>query len=192
MVELVLLPWCSRRVFLFLVYKTRVINTLSSLLFRVFLIKIVGGLSKRLRKYKIDASWPMMRNECLTGCPPTHINVSRSATSSSQNKHWLRGQNIMLCCFDIWTVGLIARIRIEILELIHHITYWGDFEVVTSSLLKLKKLLILPKTTQKTTLTTSYLYISSVLPLDHTCLKILIWAEKSWSFIHLGKRNRGI
>ena len=42
---------------------------------------LVTGMSTRImRKYKIDASCPMMLKGCSTGCPPIHVSVSRSAT----------------------------------------------------------------------------------------------------------------
>ena len=50
--------------------------------------------------------------ECSTGCPPIHVSVSMSATST-QNKNWLRDRNVMLHCLDLWSIGINARIRIE-------------------------------------------------------------------------------
>lgn len=49
---------------------------------------------------------------CSTGCPPIHVRVNRSATSS-QNRHWLRGRKVILRCLDVWSRGIIIRIRIE-------------------------------------------------------------------------------
>ena len=73
----------------------------------------ITGISTRIkRKYKIDASCPIMMKGCSTGCPPIHVSVSRSATST-QNKNWLRGRNIMLLSLDVWSIGINARIRIE-------------------------------------------------------------------------------
>lgn len=60
----------------------------------------------------MDASWPMMMKGCSTGCPPIQVSVNKSATNS-QNKHWLRGRNIILRCFDVWSSGIRARIRID-------------------------------------------------------------------------------
>ena len=71
------------------------------------------GISTRIkRKYKIDASCPIMMKGCSTGCPPIHVSVSRPATST-QNKNWLRGRNVTLRCLDVWSIGINARIRIE-------------------------------------------------------------------------------
>lgn len=42
----------------------------------------------------------MMTNGYSTGCPPIHVKVRRSATSS-QYKHWLRGRKAMLRCLDV-------------------------------------------------------------------------------------------
>lgn len=63
-------------------------------------------------KYKIEATCPIMMKGCSTGCPPTHVRVRRSATKS-QNRHWLRGRNIMLRCLDVWRSGMNAKIRME-------------------------------------------------------------------------------
>lgn len=60
----------------------------------------------------MDASWPIMMKGCSTGCPPIHVSVRRSATSS-QNKHWLSGRNIILRCFDVCNNGMRAKIRID-------------------------------------------------------------------------------
>ena len=80
---------------------------------RLFSIMPARGISTRIReKYRIDASWPIMMNGCSTGCPPIHVSVSKSATSS-QNIHWLRGRNIMLRCLDVWRKGIMSRIRME-------------------------------------------------------------------------------
>ena len=48
-----------------------------------------------MRKYRIDASCPMVMKGYSTGWPPIHVSVSRSATKI-QNRHWLNGRNIML------------------------------------------------------------------------------------------------
>ena len=80
---------------------------------RLFSILLVSGISTRMRrKYRIDAGWPMMINGCWTGCTPTHVDVSRSAISN-QNNHWLRDWNVVLCCFDARSIGMIATIRME-------------------------------------------------------------------------------
>lgn len=48
---------------------------------------LVAGIRTRImRKYKIDASCPMVIKGYSTGCPPIHVSVSRSATKT-QNKH---------------------------------------------------------------------------------------------------------
>lgn len=60
----------------------------------------------------MDASWPMMIKGCSTGCPPIHVRVRRSATSN-QKRHWLRGRNIMLRCFDVCRSGMRIRIRMD-------------------------------------------------------------------------------
>ena len=42
---------------------------------------VIGINTRMIRKYKMEASWPMMMNGCSTGCPPIHVSVMRSATS---------------------------------------------------------------------------------------------------------------
>lgn len=54
----------------------------------------------------------MTMNGCSTGCPPIHVSAIRSATST-QNRHWLSGRNIMLRCLDVCGIGIRTRIRIE-------------------------------------------------------------------------------
>lgn len=49
---------------------------------------------------------------CSTGWPPIHVSVRRSATRS-QNRHWLIGRKAMLRCFDVWSSGITARMRID-------------------------------------------------------------------------------
>ena len=73
---------------------------------------IVGSRTKRIVKYSIEAIWPIIIKGCSTGCPPIHVCVSRSAVNN-QNRHWLRGGNIILRCLDVCRRGIIARIRIE-------------------------------------------------------------------------------
>lgn len=47
-----------------------------------------------------------------TGLSIIHIRVSKS-TTGSQNSHWLRSQNVMLHCFGVWRIDIIARIKSE-------------------------------------------------------------------------------
>ena len=66
----------------------------------LFSIVPAVGISTRMRrKYRTDASCPMVIYGCSTGCPPIHVSVSRSATRA-QNRHWC-------------SRGIRARIRIE-------------------------------------------------------------------------------
>ena len=78
----------------------------------LFSIVPAVGISTRMRrKYRTDASCPMVIYGCSTGCPPIHVSVSRSATKI-QNMHWLIGRNIMLR-LDVWRKGTSTKIRIE-------------------------------------------------------------------------------
>ena len=98
----------------FLVYKTRVLCYTTTLHFRnLFSMILVTGINTRIkRKYKIDASCPIMMYGCSTGCPPIHVSVSKSATDI-QNKSWLKGWNIMLRCLYVWSIGMNARVTTE-------------------------------------------------------------------------------
>lgn len=60
----------------------------------------------------MDATWLIVINGCSTGCPPIHVSVRRSAMRT-QNRIWLMGRNIMLCCLEMWSRRIIARTRIE-------------------------------------------------------------------------------
>lgn len=74
---------------------------------------LASGIRTRIiRKYRMEASCPMIMNGCSTGWPPIQVNVRRSATRS-QNKHWLRGRNAILRCFDVWSSGMTARMRMD-------------------------------------------------------------------------------
>lgn len=76
-------------------------------------MRLVRGMSTRImEKYRMDASWPIMIYGCSTGCPPIHVRVIRSATSS-QNRHWLRGRKVMLRCLEVCKIGTIIRIKID-------------------------------------------------------------------------------
>lgn len=48
----------------------------------------------------------------LTGWLPIQVRVSRVVTRS-QNRSWLSGRNIMLCCLDLWSMGTMARMRTD-------------------------------------------------------------------------------
>lgn len=71
-----------------------------------------GIITRIIKKYRIDASCPIMIYGCSTGCPPIHVRVRRSATSN-QNKHWLNGRKIMLRWLEVCRRGIMIRIRIE-------------------------------------------------------------------------------
>lgn len=60
----------------------------------------------------MDATCPIVMNGCSTGWPPIHVSVRRSAMRI-QKRAWLIGRNIMLHCLDIWSKGIIAKIRID-------------------------------------------------------------------------------
>lgn len=65
-----------------------------------------------IRKYMMDAVWPTVTYGYSTGWPPIHVSVIRSATRV-QNRVWVIGRNVMLCCLDMCIMGMIIRMRIE-------------------------------------------------------------------------------
>lgn len=71
-----------------------------------------GIRTRMIRKYRIEASWPIIINGCSTGCPPIHVRVKRSATRI-QNRHWLIGRNIKLRWADVCSSGKRIKMRIE-------------------------------------------------------------------------------
>ena len=73
----------------FPVYKTGVLcYTTKTLHFRnLFSMRLVTGINTRIkRKYKMNANCPIIIYGCSTGCPPSHVSVSKFATST-QNKN---------------------------------------------------------------------------------------------------------
>lgn len=80
---------------------------------RLFSIKEASGIRIRIVvKYIMDAIWPMVIRGWVIGSLPIQVRVSRIVIRS-QNKNWLSGRNIMLCCLDLWSMGMIARMRID-------------------------------------------------------------------------------
>lgn len=54
----------------------------------------------------------MIMKGCSTGCPPIQVRVSRLAVKI-QNSVWEIGRNIRLRCLDVWSRGMMRRIRID-------------------------------------------------------------------------------
>lgn len=53
-----------------------------------------------------------MMNGCSTGWLPTHVRISRLATSV-QNRIWERGRNVIERCLDLWRNGIRNRISTD-------------------------------------------------------------------------------
>lgn len=47
-----------------------------------------------------------------TGCPPIQVKIIMLAIKS-QKRVWARGRKAVPCCFALWSIGIIAKIRIE-------------------------------------------------------------------------------
>lgn len=79
----------------------------------LFSMRRAIGIIKVMReKYRMDAICPIIIKGFSTGCPPIHVRVNRSATRI-QNRSWLKGRNVMVCCLVEYRKGMITRIRID-------------------------------------------------------------------------------
>lgn len=68
---------------------------------RLFSIREASGIRIRIvMKYIMDATWPIVVRGWVTGSLPIQVRVSRIVIRS-QNRNWLSGRNIMLCCLDL-------------------------------------------------------------------------------------------
>lgn len=59
-----------------------------------------------------EAIWPTRINGCSTGWPPIHVRIIVLVTSI-QKISWVRGRNVLLRCFEVWSMGINIRIKIE-------------------------------------------------------------------------------
>ena len=59
-----------------------------------------SSVSICVMKYIMDATWPMVMRGWVTGWLPIQVRVSRIVIRS-QNRNWLSGRNIILCCLDL-------------------------------------------------------------------------------------------
>lgn len=68
---------------------------------RLFSIREASGIKIRIvMKYIMDATWPIVVRGWTTGSLPIQVRVNRIVIRS-QNRNWLSGRNIMLCCLDL-------------------------------------------------------------------------------------------
>lgn len=68
---------------------------------RLFSIREASGIRIRIvMKYIMDATWPMVMRGWVTGWLPIQVRVSKIEIRS-QNRNWLSGRNIILCCLDL-------------------------------------------------------------------------------------------
>ena len=72
----------------------------------------MGTKTRKILKYRAEASWPIMTKGCSTGMPPIHVRIITSATSS-QNKNCVTGRKVMPRCLDVCRMGTSIRTRIE-------------------------------------------------------------------------------
>jgi len=67
---------------------------------------------RKMRKYRTEATCPMIMKGCSTGIPPIQVRIATSATRV-QNSSCVRGRKVRLRCFDVWRRGTSIRMRIE-------------------------------------------------------------------------------
>lgn len=80
---------------------------------KLFSTWAASGIKIRVvKKYTMDATWPIVVRGWITGWLPIQVRVSR-VVARSQNRNWLSGRNIMLCCLDLWSMGMAAKMRID-------------------------------------------------------------------------------
>lgn len=59
-----------------------------------------GERNRKRKKYKKEATCPIMTNGCSTGIPPIQVRMATSATRA-QNRSWVRGRKVRPRCFDV-------------------------------------------------------------------------------------------
>lgn len=80
---------------------------------RLFSVREASGIRIRIVvKYIMDIICPIIMKGWFTGWLPIQVRVSRIVTRS-HSRNWLNGRNIILCCLDLWSTGIIARMRID-------------------------------------------------------------------------------
>lgn len=73
---------------------------------------ITGESSRKIEKYRREATWPIIMYGCSTGIPPIHVRIKTSVTRS-QNRNWVSGRKAIPRCLEVWRRGTTIRIRIE-------------------------------------------------------------------------------
>ena len=71
-----------------------------------------GASTRKIKKYRKDAIWPIIMNGCSTGMPPIHVRIATSATRV-QNRNWVMGRKVRLRCLEVWRMGTTIRTRID-------------------------------------------------------------------------------
>lgn len=80
---------------------------------RLFSVREASGIRIRIVvKYIMDIICPIIMKGWFTGWLPIQVRVSRIVTRS-HSRNWLNGRNIILCCLDLWSTGIIARMRMD-------------------------------------------------------------------------------
>lgn len=72
----------------------------------------MGMRRRKIKKYNVEAIWPMVTNGSSTGWPPIHVKI-RVLAMKAQKKSLVIGRNMRLRCFDVWRMGIRNRITME-------------------------------------------------------------------------------
>ena len=59
-----------------------------------------GVRTRNRKKYRNEATCPMIINGCSTGMPPIQVRITTSATRV-QNRNWVRGRKVRPRCLDV-------------------------------------------------------------------------------------------
>lgn len=98
-------------------YKTgalfKLLRLVSYHFIRWFSIFAAAGIrTRKIRKYVVEAIWPMIIKGCSTGCPPIQVRIIMFEINN-QNRICDGGRNMFPRCLEAWSSGTTIKIRIE-------------------------------------------------------------------------------
>lgn len=71
-----------------------------------------GARTRKRKKYRKDATWPIIIKGCSTGIPPIQVRMATSAIRV-QKRNWERGRNVTPRCFEVWRIGTTISTKID-------------------------------------------------------------------------------
>lgn len=72
----------------------------------------MGIKTRKRRKYRREAIWPIIMKGCSTGIPPIQVRIATSAIRV-QNRSWVNGRNVKLRCFDVCRKGTAMSTKMD-------------------------------------------------------------------------------